>query len=278
MHKRNILTIFSGLLLIVITFACSAPAALPSATPPASATPSSSPTLTPTYTATATLQPTLTPTATPTSMLIANAGHVVRSVHFDDPSELGLVMDMDKDAEQYSITDSHFVLIAKNSPANVYPWETWEDGGSGGRTKFSPQVGHVSVFLFRVEENTYFGYHFEVYESTADGVQYKGINLQRLDNTLTLYFRVGNDAGTRDMLAYPVHDFQYGAWYYYSLQVQPDGLVTAKLWERDQPDKVIFEQTVQLDAEWAKPGFTFVVTSVQGKMEVDEYQEVELPQ
>src|SRR5215207_3885603 len=181
---------------------------------------------------------------------------------------------MDKIAEEYSIIDGHLVLIAKTSPKNINPWE---DGDSAGRTIFSPRVGNVSVFLFRVEENTYFGFHFEIYESSVNGRQYKGINLQRLDNRLKLFFRVGTvDTNIRDIIAYPVYDFQFGTWYYYSLQVLPDGLVTARLWERDQPAKVIFDRTVQLDTNWAKPGFTFVITSVQGKMEVDEYQEIEL--
>jgi hypothetical protein len=266
MHKGNIFSMLGGLLFSFIAFACSSPDAQPSAAPVPSQTstaPAVFPTLSPTYTATA--------TAVPTSVLINHQGHVVRSEHFDDLSKLSLAMDTV--AEDYSIVDGRLVLKAEISPENISPWE---DGDSAGRTKFSPGVGNVSVFLFRVEENTYFGFHFEIYEPTANSSQYKGINLQRLDNRLKLYFRAGEDGAIRDMITYPVDDFQFGTWYYYSLQVQPDGLVTARLWERDQPAKIIFDQTVQLDADWAKPGFTFVVTSVQGKMEVDEYQEIEL--
>ncbi|MBC7878534.1 MAG: hypothetical protein H7Y59_15290 [Anaerolineales bacterium] len=266
MHKGNIFSMLGGLLFIFIALACSSPDALPSATPVHSQTstaPSVFHTLSPTYTATA--------TAVPTSVLVNNQGHVVRSEHFDDLSTLSLAMDTI--AEDYSIIDGRLVLIAEISPQNMSPWE---DGDSAGRTIFSPGVGNVSVFLFRVEENTYFGFHFEIYETTANSFQYKGINLQRLDNKLKLFFRVGEDGTTRDIITYPVDDFQFGTWFYYSLQVLPDGLVTARLWERDQPAKMIFDQTVQLDTNWAKPGFTFVVTSVQGKMEVDEYQEIEL--
>jgi len=274
MRNGNIFTMVGVLLFILTVFACSSPASLPPATPTysqASLTPVISHTPTPTFTATATRQPTFTATTVPTSALANHQGRVIRSEHFDDPSDFSLAMDAV--AEEYSITDGRLVLVAKVSPKNVSPWE---DGDSAGRTTFSPGVGNVSVFLFQVEENTYFGFHFEIYETTDTGFQYHGINLQRLDNRLKLYFRVGQDGVTRDILTYPVYEFQFGTWYYYSLQVLPDGLVTARLWERDQPAKVIFDQTVQVDSSWAKPGFTFVVTSVQGKMEVDEYQEIEL--
>jgi len=106
--------------------------------------------------------------------------------------------------------------------------------------------------------------------------QYTGINLQQQGSGLQLNFWQGKAGNQKIQLSLAVSKFKYDTWYYYSLQVQPDGTVTAQIWERDQPANMIFDSTVQLDPEWAKPGFTFVVTSYQGKMEIDEYQEIEL--
>jgi len=168
------------------------------------------------------------------------------------------------------VIDGHLVLTEKFSS------QPTADGEAAGRSIFSPQPGNVSVFLFKAEENTFFGYHFEAYERTDAGEQYTGINLQQQGFGVNLNFWKGISGSQALELSLPITKFQYGTWYYYSLQAQPDGFITAQLWERDQPANMIFDRTVQLDPEWAKPGFTFVVTAYQGKMEIDEYQEIEL--
>jgi hypothetical protein len=237
-------------------------------TPTATTTPSPTttvPTITPTVTYTTT--PTLTVTPAPTSMLNSQAGHVIRSEHFNNMSNLSFSMYGVGTSE---LIDGHLVLTESFSSNPT------TDGEAAGRSNFSPQPGDVSIFLFKTEKNTYFGYHYELYENTDTGQQYTGINLQQQGYGLNLNFWKGNSGNQTLLLSYPVTQFQYETWYYYSLQVKPDGSVVAKIWERDQPTNVILDQTVQLDPAWAKPEFTFVVTVYQGKMEIDEYQEVAL--
>lgn len=244
---------------LLFSFACSTtpnmtatPTPNPTDTPPAMSTP------TPTATEQPTLTPSSTPTPAPTPMLVSKTGRVIRSEHFDSLSTLSFGI---YGVGGFEVVDGHLVLTEKFSS------EPTEDGEAAGRSIFSPQPGNVSVFLFKAEKGTYFGYHFELYS----GTDYTGINLQQQGAGLQLNFWKGPEL----QLTLPVTKFQYNTWYYYSMQAQPDGTVTAQLWERDQPENVIFDHTVQLDPEWGKPGFTFVVTSYQGTMEIDEYQEIE---
>jgi hypothetical protein len=251
---------------LLFSFACSA---APNSTATSTAKPADTPTATHTPEPTATAQPTFTPTSTPapTPMLIAKTGRVIRSEHFDSLSTLSFPST--GGVGGFDVIDGHLVLMEKFSSNPT------ADGEAAGRSIFSPQPGSTSVFLFKAEENTYLGYHFELYENTASGQQYTGINLQQQGSGLQLNFWKGASGSQKLQLSLPVSKFRYDTWYYYSLQVQPDGLVTAQLWERDQTTNVIFDRTIQLDPEWAKPGFTFVVTSYQGKMEIDEYQEID---
>jgi hypothetical protein len=251
---------------LLFSFGCSAtPVATATSAPSITDTPISTNTPDPT----ATSQPSATPTATAVPLLISKNGRVIRSEHFDSMSTLSFSM---YGTGVSDVADGHLILTDKI----VSNGDPWSDGEAAGRSKFSPQAGNVSVFLFEAEKDTYFGYHFELYENTDAGEQYTGINLQGYASTPHLNFWKGKSGSSTLQLSWPIDQFKYDTWYYYSLQVQPDGFITAQLWERDQPANVIFSRSVQLDSEWAKPGFTFVVTAYQGKMEIDEYQEVEL--
>jgi len=218
---------------------------------------------------TATLVPSATTMPpTPFSLPSAQAGRVVHSEHFNDLATLGFSVDSAGDMQ---IRDGLMILSDSFSKTG----DPWADGHVAERSIFSPRVGDVSVFLFKAEKNTYFGFHYELYESTDGGGYYRGINLDCCLPGLTLDIDsgYGSDHATRQ--AFPVDRFQPGTWYFYSLRIQPDGTFTAQLWERDRPDRVIFDLNHTLDPGWAKPGFTFIVAVEQGTMEVDEYQEVE---
>lgn len=222
------------------------------------------PTLTPTLTTTP--MPTSTPTSIP--LLISKAGRVVRSVQFDSLSTLNFSVDT---AGNYEVKDGLLILTDPISTTG----NPWGDGHVALRSIFSPQVGHVSLFVFRVEPNTYFGYHYELYENTA-GHPYRGVNLDCCLPGLVLNIDQGNDSGHPTQTSMPVSAFQFGVWYVYALQAKEDGSFTAQIWERDTPNTLIFDRSFQLDETWIVPGFTFIVAVDQGKMEIDEYQELEL--
>lgn len=209
---------------------------------------------------------TLTPSPTP---LLVDAGDVVRSESFDDLSNVDFSLYGVGKAE---IVDGKLILSDKFSPGG----RPWEDGESAGRSNFSPLAGHTSTFLFKAEDRTYFGFHFELYGPSSSGEFYKGINLQASQGGLYLNFFDGLSAHLGPPhISWPVIRFRYGVWYYYSLRVDPDGLITAQIREKDNPDNIIFDKTVVLNPEWAAPGFTFVTTAYQGSLVLDEYQETE---
>lgn len=270
-HKALFITILSFLL---FSFACNSSSSIN-----ATAVPSIIVTYVPslTYTSTPTNIPVPTPTntnlptstATPIPLLISNAGRIVRSEHFDNLSTLSFSFDTAGDME---LRDGLMILT---DPMSI-TGDPWGDGHVAERSRFSPQVGNLSIFLFKADDNTYFGYHYELYESTDSGVLYRGINLDCCVPGLSLNIDKGYGGNHANQSSTPVTQFKHGVWYFYALQVQLDGFVKAQLWERDQPNTLIFDHNFQLDEGWTKPGFTFIVAVDQGEMDVDEYQEVEL--
>lgn len=193
---------------------------------------------------------------------------MVRNEHFDDLSTLSFSVDTPGSVE---VEDGLLILTDPISTTG----NPWADGHVALRSMFSPQVGHVSLFVFRVEPDTYFGYHYERYENIA-GHPYRGVNLDCCVPGLVLDIDQGNDNGHPTQISMPVSAFQFGVWYVYALQAKVGGSFSAQIWERDAPNTLIFDRNFKLDEGWAKPGFTFIVAVDQGKMEVDEYQEVEL--
>ena len=209
-----------------------------------------------------------TPTGTSTPPIL-KAGHIVRSEHFDNLSTLSFSM---FGVANYEIEDGLLILtdkIANNG-------DPWSDGDITGRSNFSPQAGNVSVFLFKVEENTFFGFHYELYDNTNEGVLYRGINLDGFESNVSLHIDKGYGDNHTSQQSVLIPQLKGGIWYFYALQVQPGGYVTVQLREKDQPDRLIFNNNFQLDEGWTKPGFTFVIIVDQGKMEIDEYQELEI--
>jgi hypothetical protein len=201
-------------------------------------------------------------------LLGSQPGRVVRSEHFDDLSTISFSVDSPGSME---VEDGLLILTDPISTTG----NPWADGHVALRSIFSPQVEHVSLFVFRVEPNTYFGYHYELYENTA-GHPYRGVNLDCCMPGLVLNIDQGDDNGHPTQTSMPVSAFQFGVWYVYALQAKVGGSFTAQIWERDTPNTLIFERSFQLDETWTIPGFTFIVAVDQGKMEVDEYQELEL--
>jgi hypothetical protein len=209
-------------------------------------------------------------TATPIPLLFPTTGRVVRSEHFDSISTLSFSVETGSTVE---VADGLLILTDPISTTG----NPWADGHVALRSKFSPQVEHPSVFSFRVDKNTYFGFHYELYDNTSKGVFYRGINLDCCLPGVALDTDQGYGENHATQRSMPVNRFRPGVWYVYALRVRSAGRVTAQIWERDQPGTLIFDRSFQLDEGWSQSGFTFIVAVNQGRMEVDEYQELELP-
>ncbi len=273
LHRKTMYMKFLILCLLLFPAACSAgPGTAVTETAGYTATPyptnsrGSTPARTPSPSATD--QPSPTPTATPMPLLGTLSGRVIRNEPFDT---LSMSTFSTFGTIKPGVAAGNLVL-SDMIPSDGDPWKDTV----AVRSTFSPKVGNTSVILFEAEANACFGFHYELYENTQAGEGYMGINLDGNNAELSLNIDKGVGGGNHfTQRSIPILYFRPGRWYLYSLLVEPGGIYNARIWERDRPDRPIFNSSFTLDPEWAKPGFTFVLTVWQGKIEVDEYQEVE---